>query len=101
MAARIPLANLQSQSFTVALDGSIFSIRLKTIAPSGLVCDISIDNNQIISGQRVVGGTPLIPYSYLEQGNFIFISSVAGEEPDYTKFNVTQNLYYLFPSEIV
>lgn len=99
MAQRIPLANLQSQRFTVTLDGDIYTLRIKAV-PAGLICDISINEEVILQGHRIVGGSPLIPYTYLERGNFIFVSSVANAEPDYRQFNETQNLYYLSPSEI-
>jgi len=44
-------------------------------------------------------GTPLIPYRYLENGNFVFTTD--GElEPYFELFNVSQQLVYLTLAEV-
>jgi len=48
---------------------------------------------------RAVSGFPLIPYSYLQNGNFTFITS-NNEYPDWRQFGITQYLIYASKSEL-
>jgi hypothetical protein len=57
------------------------------------------DNILIISNVRAVPQSPLIPYQYLEAGNFI-VTTDNDEYPIYTQFGITQYLVYLTQSEL-
>lgn len=94
----IPITNDANQSLTVRLDGTRYAIALKA-GQGCMCCDMEIDGVTILTGQRIVAGTPLIPYEYLQVGNFMLIT--ANEQlPDYTLFNSTQFLVYASPDEI-
>lgn len=93
----IPLEQSPNQQFTAVLDGYRYAVRLTTCA--GITCaDIERDDVVVISGVRCVGGF-VIPYPYLEAGNFWFETD-DGEYPDYTLFGDTQFLYYLTQAEV-
>lgn len=94
----VPLASAANQAFTVTLDGARWNIRITTAARV-MACDVSRDGTLLISGGRAVAGEPLIPYSYLATGNFIFTG--ADETlPDRRAFGVSQFLVYLSAAEI-
>lgn len=61
--------------------------------------DIVRNETPVVSGMRAVAGTFLIPYKYLESGNFLIIT--ANEEyPDYRQFGVSQYLIYFPQAEL-
>lgn len=64
-----------------------------------MAADISRDGELLLSGARVLSGEALIPYKYLEKGNFIFIT-VGGSLPFFEFFNQTQILVYVGQDEI-
>ncbi len=94
----IPLQALANQSFTFSADNFRYEVTIKEA--SGLMAvTVSIDDVAVISGQRALAGVPLIPYRYLEQGNFIFITE-DDENPYYTNFGSSNSLVYASPSEL-
>ncbi len=58
-----------------------------------------INNVLILSGIRAVAGFPVIPYDYLQNGNFVFVTA-NDEYPIYTRFGIDQFLIYASPDEI-
>lgn len=74
MAQKIPLEAIPNQSFSLVIGDNSFVIRLVT-TPDSLVCDVTINDVVVITGLRVVGGSPLIPFRYQEKGNFIFFNN--------------------------
>jgi len=95
---RVPLQSSPNQEFNIPLDGNRFDIEIKE---SNGVMAVSIDINEenILLGQRVLAGVPLIPYRYLESGNFIFITN-NDEIPYYTQFGINQRLIYATQEEL-
>lgn len=94
----IPLIAVPNQTFSIQLDGTLFNLTLKSVVNFTAVT-IFQNNVLILSGMRAVAGTPVIPYQYLEAGNFIFVT--ANEEyPVYTEFGSTQYLFYLTQAEL-
>lgn len=94
----IPLQSIANQAFSVFLDGSNYDIALK--ATNGVMSvDIVRDGVAIISGQRVVANETLIPYTYLETGNFGFLTN-DDDIPYFTNFNVDQTLLYFSPDDL-
>jgi hypothetical protein len=98
MAEQIDLSVVPNQSFTVQLDGDYYDMEFVSTTEC-LTVSIRRNNVQLLTGCRVVSGTPLIPYSTLATGNFIFVST-DDELPHYTQFGTTQILYFLSEDEI-
>lgn len=94
----IPLVTEANQEFTVRLSDFRFTMRLKE-ANGVMVADLTVDDAVILSASRVLAGEPIIPYTYLEAGNFLLLTD-ADALPDWEQFGVTQSLVYLSPDEI-
>ena len=94
----VPIAAIPNQTFSITLDGNQYDISL-FVATNIMAMDIIRNDEVIIMGQRLVANYPIIPYRYLEDGNFIFTSN-NGDYPYYTEFNVTQQLIYLSQVEL-
>lgn len=95
---RIPLAAFPNQEFVVNIEQTTYQISLW----DGNYCmliDISQNGVPIITGQVCNAGSLLIPYLYLESGNFVFLTAT-DELPYYTKFGITQSLVYLTQAEL-
>lgn len=90
-----PIAN---QSLTIQIDGSVYEVILKETR-GVMSCTINRDNVAVIRNVRVMANAPIIPYQYLESGNF-FIVTQDNEYPEYSKFGASQNLFYATQSEI-
>lgn len=100
MSQNISLEVIPNQSLSIQLDEVRYGIRLRDI--NGMMsADISIDDELIIEGLRVVGGFPLIPYKYLESdgGNFIFLTEL-GDLVYWDQFGITQSLLYFSAEEL-
>lgn len=94
----INLQNIPNQRFSVFLDGNNWDIRI--IATNGCMSvDITINGVVILTGARVVAGTPVIPYKALMNGNLLFLTQ-NDALPNYTQFNNTQFLYYASIAEL-
>jgi hypothetical protein len=90
-----PVAN---QSVSIILDGSRYDLAIKE-ANGVMVADVARDNVILVSGARIVAKTPLLPYDYLQEGNFV-IATENDELPDWPGFGTTQALLYVSPAEI-
>jgi len=100
MSQNIPLEAIPNQSLSIQLNEIRYDIRLHDI--NGMMSiDISINDELIVEGFRVVGGFPLIPYKYLEGdgGNFIFLTEL-GDIVYWDQFGITQSLLYFSAEEI-
>ncbi len=94
----IPITSLPNQSFSIQLGNDNYDIVIRS-CNFIMAVDLTRNNVPILTGQRVVAGTPVIPYTYLESGNFLFIT--ANEEyPDYTQFGLTQLLVFTSAAEL-
>lgn len=95
----IDIAQVPGQSFSVTLEGVRWDVRIKQAATS-MIADLSADGVTLVSGQRIVAGTPIIPYQYLAgDGNFLIMT----ENDDLTNwelFGVNQTLIYATFDEI-
>lgn len=94
----VPIASTPNQSFSVRLENNFYDITLKET--NGVMsCSMVRDNVTLFDGVRLVAGSPIIPFAYLETGNFI-LSTNNDDMPDYTKFGVTQFLVYFTAAEV-
>lgn len=95
----IPLQAIPNQSFSITLDGNQWNFTLKTT--NGVIAVTLAENGITISENlRAVANTLIIPYRYLENGNFLFLTQNF-QLPDYTQFGVTQLLVYLSPADLI
>lgn len=94
----LDLAAIPNQSISIRLSNSLYDIRVKALN-DGACIDISRDSEVVFSGMRITPGSFILPYAYLEKGNFM-LSSLNDELPDYLKFGVSQMLYYFTPAEL-
>lgn len=94
----IELQAIPNQSFSIIIDGVSFDVAIKTTSVT--IADITIDDVIKLQGVKCMPNRPIIPYEYLENGNFFFVCD--GEEyPYYTNFGTSQNLVYLTADEMV
>ena len=94
----IPIQAIPNQAFSITLDQNLYDITLR--AAAGIVA-ATIKRNAvlIIENTRALAIRPIIPYKYLEDGNFFFITA-NGDLPVYTSFNTTQQLIYISQAEL-
>lgn len=98
MSREIPLSAVPNQSLTVTLDDERLVLTLKE-ANGVMVADLERNGTVLLSGTRVLAGEPIIPYGYLESGNFIMLT-LNDELPDWRQFQTTQSLIYLTIAEV-
>lgn len=111
---KIPLTNIPNQSLNIVLDGNNYVIRihacgdstisasvasLRTLGNGILAVDIIRNDVVIVTGMRAVSGTPLIPYTYLEDGNFIFITQ-NDQYPNWRLLGINQFLLFASQAEL-
>ena len=107
---QVPITNVANQSLTIEAGGNIYDITLRLCATATqnpplyysnpiMVMDIITNNVPTILGQRLISGYPVIPYRYLESGNFVFVTQ-NDDLPDWTQFGITQFLVYATSDEI-
>ena len=95
---QLTLAPIPSQSFSTTLNSVIYNMRI-FLAGNVMCCDLSINGVLTLTSQRLVAGALVIPYPYLENGNFL-ISTLNDELPYYDQFGTTQFLLYFTQAEI-
>jgi hypothetical protein len=97
----VPIAALPNQTFDILLDNNDWEFALYTLNEFNLMAvDVSLNGTLILSGQRVNSSQFIVPYDYLapNDGNFFFVT-INDEYPDYTKFNLSQQLLYVTVAE--
>lgn len=103
----VPLASVPNQTLSITLDQNVYDIAIyatggSTVDPlyqGVMAVDIVRNGIPIISGGRAIFGYPVIPYQYLEDGNFVF-DTMNDDYPDYREFGNTQSLLYFSQSEL-
>lgn len=95
----IPLDAVPNQSLSVNIDGNRWNLRIKQAVDSMFI-DVALNDVDIVLGQRIVIGTPILPYEYLrELGTFLFLNETE-ELADWQLFGATQNLVFASASEL-
>lgn len=95
---RIPLIAAPNQRLTVTIDRVRYGLALK-MARGVLTCSVSVNGADILTGGRVLAGELIIPYRYLETGNFL-LRTPDGELPDWRQLGTTHRLYFLTAVEL-
>lgn len=94
----IPLDPIPNQSLSAQLDGRFWSFRITDVG-GVMAVDVTRDNVTLLSGVRVLAGELLLPFPYLEDGNFILLTD-GDALPAYDQFGVTQTLVYVSAEEM-
>lgn len=94
----VPLSASPNQSFTLTVDTVRWGVRLVDAA-GVMVADISRDGVPLLTGTRVLAGETLIPYAYLQSGNFIMLTD-EDALPAWRDFNGSQALVYVSADEM-
>lgn len=94
----IRLAQIPNQSFSLQLNNVFYQITLRYVI-NLMTCTIKRDDQVIIENVRCQPNQKIIPYNYLEDGNFAFVT-INNEYPLYTRFNVDQFFVYASAEEL-
>ena len=95
----IPLSAIPNQTFSIVLDSNQYDLSVY-VATNIMAMDIIRNNIPIVLGMRMLPFYPIIPYLYLEDGNFVMSTDEQGNYPYYDQFGVTQQLVYLSQTEL-
>jgi hypothetical protein len=89
----VPVDPLPNQAVNFVIDENFWQLRVSTRKQTVLM-DVKKNGDEIVLGARCVAGAPIIMPASLSPGaGFAFITQ-AGELVDYTKFGVSQFLFY-------
>ena len=95
----IELAQVANQEFSLTEDNNRFKITINNIN-SMMSITIEVNNNIILSGQRLLPNQLVIQYGYLSKfGNFL-MTTQNDEMPDFNQFGVDQFFYFLTKAEV-
>lgn len=94
----VPLLPIANQTMTVDLDAGQFTLTIRE-ATGVMVADVTLDGGVIVSGTRILAGEPIIPYAYLQQGNFVLFT-LNDDLPYWDQFGEAQHLVYLTNAEM-
>lgn len=94
----IPILATPNQSFAVTIDGVRWVLSIKS-TNHVMIADIYRDGVLLLSGSRILAGEAIIPYQYLQSGNFLLLT-ISDTLPDFRVFGVSQLLVYLSRGEI-
>jgi len=96
----IAIAAVSSQTFSTTLNNVLYNFAIY-YTQNGMCYDLSIGGLAVVTGQRIVTGWYLIPFTCYEQGNGnFFLLTENNTLPDYTQFGTTQILIWLTGTEI-
>lgn len=101
MSVIIPLNKTPNQSLSVNLDGYTFDIQIKAL-DDVMAASVTVDDEVVVQNMRVLSGVPMIPFTYLEKGNLIFIADASSQEeiPYYDSFGEAFTLMYFTQAEL-
>lgn len=95
----VPIQAIPVQTFTyIDPSNNIWDIGIRNVAEQ-MAFSFSRNGVVLIQNCCAVAGYRLVPYDYLEDGNFVLITQNY-QIPDYTQFGTTQTLVFLEQSEI-
>jgi hypothetical protein len=95
----IPLSAIPNQDITVTFGSRRWTLTIKE-ANGVMVIDLALNEVALLTGQRIVCGSPVIPYKYMQtNGNFWLITE-NDELPDYRRFGIDQTFVFVEPGEL-
>lgn len=98
MPTGVPIQQIANQTFSITLDGNLYTVTLKTC--NGVItCSLIQNGETIIENLIAPSAGPIIPARYLEEGNFAFLTANQ-QVPDYQQFGLTQSLLYFTADEL-
>ena len=92
------LAQTPNQEFTVTIDAVRWGLSLRTV-PGCTSCTITREGAEVLANTRALAGEAVIPYAYLQTGNFLFIT-LNDDLPYWEQFQVSQFLVYASATEL-
>lgn len=98
MAQILPLEAVPNQSFFIRLEEIRYFVEIKE-AGGMMSATIARAGVRLVTGMRCAAGTPLLPYRYLETGNFMFVAD-PGVIPYFPDFGSSCLLVYLTAAEV-
>ena len=94
----INIAAVANQTMSIQIGRRLYDISLRE-TNGCMSASISRDGVALTNNVRIVAGSPLLPYLYQEDGNFLM--TVDGDAlPYWDQFGVTQFLVYLTADEL-
>lgn len=87
------LRRVPNQSFTFENGDNRWVIEVK-IAIETMICNITLNEEVILQGSRILSGQPIIPYPHLASSGNFGIMTENNEPPHWTKFGVNQQMVY-------
>ncbi len=95
----IPIDNIPNQEFDIALGDYDYHIQLRTI--QGFTYMSVWENDQPLCYSQICTPNNFInQYKYISVNGKLYFKCLDNEYPNYTKFNITQNLLFLTPDEV-
>jgi hypothetical protein len=91
----INLSNVENQTFTIVLDGDLYSIAIYYV-PGGMCCDLERNGVEILTGSRIMPNDYIIIfYGYQNTSGNFMLTTQNDDLADYNEFGITQTLIYL------
>lgn len=94
----ITLENIPQQTFTISLGGYRWGLSFRTLK-NFTVATVEKDGEKVMDSVVCVPNIPLLPYSYMGIGDFVFVCD-NGEYPHYENFGKSVKLYWLDPADV-
>lgn len=95
----IAFQSIPSQVFNyIDPAGNQWDIGIRLVSQQ-VAFSFTLNGATLITGITAVPNVPIIPYQYLENGNFL-ITTQNQQIVDYTQFGLTQTLYFLEPADL-
>ncbi len=95
----VPIQAVPQQTLSyIDPSGNQWNISI-TLVGSQMAFTLTLNNTVLVENITAVAGYRIIPYNYLENGNFVLITQNK-QIPDYTQFGITQQLIFLTQAEI-
>jgi hypothetical protein len=101
----VPLQAIPNQTLSLNVDNNLYDISIHSCRDNDLpgtgimAISLSINNTLVVTGQRALPDFPIVPASYLQNGNFIIVT-MDDEYPDWRQFGNTQSLIYVSQAEL-
>lgn len=96
----IPLQTIPNQSFSLQLNGNTYDIILRDCG-NIMASSVAINNVQITANLRIVPSIFLLPYRYLENGNFLITTEDENQEyADWRRFGLGQTMVFATQAEL-